>query len=161
MIIQNFKLNASFFSNKNWGISHLLWISLLAIVWLGSLGWRHLIPSDEGRYAEIAREMLVNGNWIVPRYNGYLYFEKPPLQMWATAFTFQLFGLGEWQARLWTGLTSFFSILLVGFTVYKIWGIRAGTITALVLASSPLWIIGGHFNSLDMGIAFFMSAALC
>jgi 4-amino-4-deoxy-L-arabinose transferase-like glycosyltransferase len=161
MMLQNFKKNASFFSDKNWGISHLLWISLLAIVWLGSLGWRHLIPSDEGRYAEIAREMLVNGNWIVPRYNGYLYFEKPPLQMWATALTFQVFGLGEWQARLWTGLTSFFSILLVGFTVYKVWGIRAGTITALVLASSPLWIIGGHFNSLDMGIAFFMSAALC
>ena len=161
MIIQNFKTNASFLSNKNWGVSHLLWISLLAIVWLGSLGWRHLIPSDEGRYAEIAREMLVRGNWIVPRYNGYLYFEKPPLQMWANALTFQLFGLGEWQARLWTGLTSFFSILLVGFTVYRIWGIRAGTISALVLASSPLWIIGGHFNSLDMGIAFFMSAALC
>ena len=161
MIIQNFKTNASFLSNKNWGVSHLLWISLLAIVWLGSLGWRHLIPSDEGRYAEIAREMLVSGNWIVPRYNGYLYFEKPPLQMWANALTFQLFGLGEWQARLWTGLTSFFSILLVGFTVYRIWGIRAGTISALVLASSPLWIIGGHFNSLDMGIAFFMSAALC
>ena len=161
MIIQNFKTNASFLSNKNWGISHLLWISLLAIVWLGSLAWRHLIPSDEGRYAEIAREMLESGNWIVPRYNGYLYFEKPPLQMWANALTFQLFGLGEWQARLWTGLTSFFSILLVGFTVYRIWGIRAGTISALVLASSPLWIIGGHFNSLDMGIAFFMSAALC
>ena len=161
MIIQNFKTNVSFLSNKNWGVSHLLWISLLAIVWLGSLGWRHLIPSDEGRYAEIAREMLVSGNWIVPRYNGYLYFEKPPLQMWANALTFQLFGLGEWQARLWTGLTSFFSILLVGFTVYRIWGIRAGTISALVLASSPLWIIGGHFNSLDMGIAFFMSAALC
>ena len=161
MIIQNFKKNASFLSNKNWGIGHLVWISLLAVIWLGSLGWRHLIPSDEGRYAEIAREMLVSGNWIVPRYNGYLYFEKPPLQMWANALTFQLFGLGEWQARLWTGLTSFFSILLVGFTVYRIWGIRAGTISALVLASSPLWIIGGHFNSLDMGIAFFMSAALC
>jgi 4-amino-4-deoxy-L-arabinose transferase-like glycosyltransferase len=161
MIIPNFKTNASLFSNTNWGISHLVWISLLAIVWLGSLGWRHLIPSDEGRYAEIAREMLVSGNWIVPRYNGYLYFEKPPLQMWANALTFQLFGLGEWQARLWTGLTSFFSILMVGFTVYKIWGGRAGTISALVLASCPLWVIGGHFNSLDMGIAFFMSAALC
>ena len=161
MIIQNFKTSASFFSNKNWGMSHLIWISLLAIVWLGSLGWRHLIPSDEGRYAEIAREILLSGNWVVPRYNGYLYFEKPPLQMWATAFTFQLFGLGEWQARLWTGLTSLFTILLVGYTAYRLWGIRAGTITALVLASSPLWIIGGHFNSLDMGIAFFMSAALC
>ena len=156
-----FNKNASFFSNTSWGISHILWIIILAIVWLGSLGWRHLLPSDEGRYAEIAREMLLSGDWIVPRYNEYLYFEKPPLQMWATALIFKFFGLGEWQVRAWSGLTSFLTIILIGFTSFRLWGIRAGTISALVLASCPLWIIGGHFNSLDMGMAFFMSGSLC
>ena len=156
-----FKISATFFSNKNWGITHLVWILILALVWLGCLGLRHLIPSDEGRYAEIAREMLVSGNWLTPRYNDYLYFEKPPLQMWATAFIFKVFGLGEWQARAWSGLTSFANIIFVGYTSYRLWGVRAGTISALVLASCPLWIIGGHFNSLDMGMAFFMSSALC
>jgi 4-amino-4-deoxy-L-arabinose transferase-like glycosyltransferase len=156
-----FKISATFFSNKNWGITHLVWILILALVWLGCLGFRHLIPSDEGRYAEIAREMLVSGNWLTPRYNDYLYFEKPPLQMWATAFIFKIFGLGEWQARSWSGLTSFANIVFVGYTSYRLWGVRAGTISALVLASCPLWVIGGHFNSLDMGMAFFMSSALC
>ena len=161
MNFRSFKSSASLFSNKSWSAQHLLWLGLLSIIWLGTLGWRHLIPSDEGRYAEIAREMFISGNWIVPRYNDYLYFEKPPLQMWATALAFQLFGIGDWQARLWSGLTSLLSIVLVGVTCRRIWGFRVGTISALILASSPLWIIGGHFNSLDMGVAFFMSSALC
>lgn len=134
---------------------------ILALVWLGTLGFRHLIPSDEGRYAEIAREMLVSGNWLVPKYNDYLYFEKPPLHLWMTAFAFKLFGLGEWQARLWSGLTSLAGIFFFSYTASKVWGARVGQLTAMILASSPLWILGGHFNSLDMGMAFFMGSTLC
>ena len=50
---------------------------------------RHLLPSDEGRYAEIAREMVASGDWVTIRYNGVKYFEKPPLQMWMTALAFE------------------------------------------------------------------------
>ena len=140
----------------------LIWIGLvlLALVWFGTLNYRHLIPSDEGRYAEIAREMLVSGDWLTPRYNDYKYFEKPPLQMWATALAFKLFGLGEWQARLWSGLTSFLTILFTGLTAGALFGKRAGWLSAVILAASPIWILSGHFNSLDMGIAATMSFAL-
>lgn len=134
---------------------------IFALLWFGTLNYRHLIPSDEGRYAEIAREMLVTGDWITPRYNGYLYFEKPPLQIWMTAIAFKLFGVGEWQARLWTALTGFGTILLVGFTGARIYSPRAGWLAALVLASSPMWVISGHMNSLDMGLSAFLVAALC
>lgn len=139
----------------------LLLVIIYALLWFGTLNYRHLIPSDEGRYAEIAREMLVTGDWITPRYNGYKYFEKPPLQAWATAATFQVFGIGDWQARLWTALTGFFTILLVGFTGAQIYNARAGWLAAVVLASSPMWVISGHFNSLDMGLSAFLVAALC
>jgi 4-amino-4-deoxy-L-arabinose transferase-like glycosyltransferase len=81
--------------------------ALYALVWFASLDYRHLIPSDEGRYAEIAREMLVSGDWISPRYHDYKYFFKPPLQLWATVIAFDWFGVGEWQARLWGALTGF------------------------------------------------------
>ena len=64
-------------------VSILILVLIYAVLWFGALNYRHLIPSDEGRYAEIAREMLVTGDWVTPRYNGYKYFEKPPLQIWA------------------------------------------------------------------------------
>lgn len=139
----------------------LILILIYALLWFGTLDYRHLIPSDEGRYAEISREMLVTGDWVTPRYNGYKYFEKPPLQIWATATAFNLFGIGEWQARLWTALTGFLTILFIGFTGARIYNARAGWIAALVLASSPMWVIGGHINSLDMGLSAFLVAALC
>jgi 4-amino-4-deoxy-L-arabinose transferase-like glycosyltransferase len=140
----------------------LLLIALIyGLIWFGTLNYRHLIPSDEGRYAEMAREMLVTGDWITPRYNGYKYFEKPPLQVWATAIAFQVFGLGEWQARLWSALTGFLTILLIGFTGARIFNPRAGWLSALVLASCPMWVISGHFNSLDMALSAFLVSALC
>ena len=139
----------------------LLLVLIYGLIWFGTLQYRHLIPSDEGRYAEMAREMLVTGDWITPRYNGYQYFEKPPLQVWVTASAFSLFGIGDWQARLWTALTGFLTILAIGFTGAKVYGQRAGFLAALVLASSPMWIIGGHINSLDMGLSAFLAGALC
>ncbi len=142
-------------------VSVLILALVYALLWFGTLNYRHLIPSDEGRYAEIAREMLVTGDWITPRYNGYKYFEKPPLQIWATASAFSVFGVGDWQARLWTALTGFFTIVLIGFTGARIYSARAGWLAAIALASSPMWVIGGHMNSLDMGLSAFLVAALC
>ena len=142
--------------------SKILLLALIyALLWFGTLNYRHLIPSDEGRYAEMAREMLVTGDWVTPRYNGYKYFEKPPLQVWATALAFKAFGIGDWQARLWTALTGFLTIIAVGLTSAKLYGSRAGFLSAAVLASSPMWIISGHMNSLDMGLSAFLVAALC
>lgn len=138
-----------------------LLVVALAIVWFVPLGWRHLVPSDEGRYAEMAREMFTAGDWITPRYNGYKYFEKPPLQTWANALTFACFGIGAWQARLYTALTGFLGVLLAGFTGTRVFGAKAGFCAALALACAPYWIAMGHFNTLDMGLSFWMELALC
>src|SRR3954451_8767302 len=88
-------------------------IVVLALAWFAGLEFRGLIQPDEGRSAEISREMLVSGDWIAPSLNGLKYFEKPPLQYWATAASFALFGEDEWTARLWTGLTGVLGGLLV------------------------------------------------
>ncbi|AOJ25017.1 glycosyltransferase family 39 protein [Burkholderia seminalis] len=142
-------------------ITLVLLIVALAIVWFAPLGLRHLIPSDEGRYAEMAREMFVTGDWITPRYNGYKYFEKPPLQTWLNALTFAWFGIGEWQARLYTAVASFAGVLLVGYTGARLFNPLSGFLAAVVLASSPYWNLMGHFNALDMGLAFWMALSLC
>ncbi len=139
----------------------LLIVIALALIWFGPLGLRHLIPSDEGRYAEMAREMFVSGDWITPRYDGYKYFEKPPMQTWMNALTFAWFGIGEWQARLYTALASFGGILLVGYTGARVFNPLAGLAAAVVLAASPYWNLMGHFNTLDTGLSFWMAVTLC
>lgn len=141
----------------------LVWGLIIAfiILWFYSLGARTLVPTDEGRYAEMAREMVATGNWITPRLNGIKYFEKPPLQTWMNALTFKLFGLGEWQARLWTGLCGLLGIVLVAHTGRKLFSERIGFTAAVVLASSFFWMALSHINTLDMGLSGMMTLALC
>src|SRR4051794_9066075 len=103
------------------------------LVSLYVLSLRTLVPPDEGRYAEMAREMFASGDWITTRLDGIKYFEKPPLQAWMNALTFTLFGVGEWQARLWTGLCGIGGVLLTAYTTSRVCGGRAGLYAALVL----------------------------
>jgi 4-amino-4-deoxy-L-arabinose transferase-like glycosyltransferase len=142
-------------------IAIMLLVAALALVWFAPLGWRHLVPSDEGRYAEMAREMFVTGDWITPRYNGYKYFEKPPLQTWMNALTFAWFGIGAWQARLYTAVAGFAGVIAAGYTGARLFNPAAGFAAALVLASAPYWQLMGHFNTLDMGLSFWMELTLC
>lgn len=130
-------------------------------IWFYMLGARTLVPTDEGRYAEMAREMLATGDWITLRLNGIKYFEKPPLQNWMNALTFAAFGLGDWQARLWTGLSGLIGIVAVGYTGRKIFTPRVGTIAAIVLGSSFYWAGMGHINSLDMGLSGMLAVTMC
>ncbi len=139
----------------------ILLAAIFAVIWFAQLNIRHLIPSDEGRYAEMAREMLASGDWLAPHYNGYLYFEKPPLQTWINAASFAWLGIGDWQARLYTALCSFFGVLLIGLTGARVFNPRVGLYAALTLGSSPYWNLLGHFNVLDMGLAFWMQTCLC
>ncbi len=139
-----------------------LWLLAAAFlaVWLGTLGYRHLIPTDEGRYAEIAREMFTTGDWVTIRYNALKYFEKPPLQIWGTALAYTLFGVGDWQARLFTALSGIAGLVFTMLAAARWWGKRTAVITGLVLVSAPMWNVGAHFNSLDMGVAGCMTMAL-
>ena len=137
-----------------------LLLFLFFIVWFCNLGYRSLVRPDEGRYAEIAREMAVTGDWVTPRLNGIKYFEKPPLQYWATAAAYNAFGEHEWTARLWSALTGFFGVLMVGFAGMRLFGRRAGFFSALVLASSVLYAAIGHINTLDMGVTFCLTLGL-
>ena len=72
-----------------------------ALIWFANLDYRRLIHPDEGRYAEIPREMVASGDWLTPRLDGIKYFEKPALQYWLTAAAYETFVIRQWTARLW------------------------------------------------------------
>lgn len=135
--------------------------AVFAIATLYLLCVRTLVPPDEGRYAEMAREMFVSGDWVTTRLNGIKYFEKPPLQTWMNALSFTLFGLGDWQARLWTGLCGVLGVLLTGYTGSKVFNHRVGFYAALVLGSCFYWVACSQIDSLDMGLSGMMTIALC
>ena len=136
-----------------------LWL-LLAIVWFGTLGIRPLYKADESRYGEISREMVTSGDWITPRLNGFKYFEKPPLQYWASAAFFQVFGQHDWVARLWSALLGVAGIAMVFYCANRLFGPPGGLYAAAIMAGSPLYVLLGQVNTLDMGVAFFLSAAI-
>ena len=140
--------------------THWILLAVFAGLWFCNLGYRHLVRPDEGRYAEIPREMVASGDWVTPRLNGLKYFEKPALQYWATAAAFSALGTNEWAARLWTGLTGFLGVLLVFRAGNRLFGPPVGFYGAAVLASSALYVAIGHLLTLDMGLTFFMSLSV-
>ena len=129
------------------------------LIWCGNLEYRKLSLSDEGRYSEIPRYMAHSGDWVTPRLNGIKYFEKPPLQYWATAAAYTVFGEHHWTARLWPALTGLLGAFLMYYTGARLYGSTVGLYTALVLASSVLYAGMAHILTLDMGLAFFLTVA--
>lgn len=136
-----------------------LWL-LLAVLWFGTLGIRPLYKADESRYAEISREMVATGDWLTPRLNGFKYFEKPPLQYWTTAAFFSLLGESDWVARLWTALIGFAGIALTFHAGNRLFGPPTGLYAAAILAGSPLYVVLGQVNTLDMSVSVFLAAAI-
>jgi 4-amino-4-deoxy-L-arabinose transferase-like glycosyltransferase len=146
---------------KNISNKQLWWLVIaVALIWFANFEYRKLIKPDEGRYAEIPREMVVSGDWTTPRLNGLKYFEKPPLQYWATATAYTVFGEHQWTSRLWTGLTGFAGILLVWFAGLRLFGREAANYAAILLGSSMLYVLMGHINTLDMGVTFFITLGI-
>ena len=119
---------------------------------------RPLANPDEGRYSEISREMVASGDWVTPRLDGIKYFEKPPLQYWATAVAFEAFGAGERSARLYVWFAGFATLLIVGFTGTRILGVETGLAAMLALVASPYFMAMGAIVTLDMGLTLWTTA---
>jgi 4-amino-4-deoxy-L-arabinose transferase-like glycosyltransferase len=144
-------------SRSRWIASAFL---ICALIWFAGLEYRGLFMPDEGRYADIAREMLDADDWVTPRLNGIKYLEKPPLQYWATAGAFSVLGVDEWTARLWPAYTGFLGIALTAFAGFRLAPRSPWLPTALTLAGCWGYFLGAQFLTLDMGLTFFLTAAM-
>ncbi len=116
-----------------WGL-----LALAFVVRLLTLGAYPLTDNTEARYAEIARKMVETGDWIVPQIDyGVPFWGKPPLSMWLTALSYELFGVHAFAARLPSLLLTFAVCLLLGRA--GVWrgdpefGLRAAVVCATSL----------------------------
>ena len=141
-----------------------MWVWLaLAIVWFTlcfRLGHLPLIAPDEGRNAEVAREMKESGAWLVPTYNGLDYLDKPSFYFKAVAFSLTVFGNNETAARI---PSAAFGIALAGLAFAfcrKIYGTRCGLLAVIVIATMPLYLINARTVIFDMALAFFVCGAI-
>jgi 4-amino-4-deoxy-L-arabinose transferase-like glycosyltransferase len=133
---------------------------LLIAVWLATLANRPLFNPDEGRYAEIPREMLSGGDWVIPHLDGLDYIEKPPLQYWATATMYRLFGVSEFAARLYTALTALGTVALVGLLGTRLGGRDTGWRAAAIASGMVMMVVLGQLVTLDMSLTFYMTASM-
>jgi 4-amino-4-deoxy-L-arabinose transferase-like glycosyltransferase len=133
---------------------------LLVAVWLATLANRPLFNPDEGRYAEIPREMLSGGDWVIPHLDGLDYIEKPPLQYWATATMYRLFGVSEFAARLYTALTALGTVALVGLLGTRLGGRDTGWRAAAIASGMVMMVVLGQLVTLDMSLTFYMTAGM-
>jgi 4-amino-4-deoxy-L-arabinose transferase-like glycosyltransferase len=128
-----------------------------AAIWLITLGFRGLYNPDEGRYAEIPREMLASGDWVVPRLNDLVYIEKPPLQYWFTALSEAVFGRNDWAVRLYTGLCALATVYALWTLIRREWGRAAAARGAIMLGSALWFVLLGHQVTLDTSLTLFMT----
>ncbi len=124
------------------------------------LGGRGLNEPDEGRYSEMGREMVVTGDWLVPRLNGVPHYAKPPWIYWCIAASLKVFGMNEWAARLPSALAALVTALLVFDLGRRMGGTRAGIFSALALTSSLLFFVVARLISPDMMLTACITTAL-
>ncbi len=127
------------------------------VIFFWRLGVPGLMDPDEGRYAEIAREFFVSGDWLIPHLNLVPYLEKPPLVYWLTALSFGGLGYTELAARLPAALSALGGILLAYGLGRAFWGPAPGFFSAVVLATCGGYVALARLLTLDMTLAFFLN----
>ena len=116
-----------------------------------NLGTRGLNEPDEGRYANIAHEMLAGGHgWWEPHMSGFAHFDKPPLVYWFTAGSFKVFGENEWAARLPCLLGALMTLVGLGWTAYRRHGEHVAWWSVLFCGTAGQFWLLARFLTPDM-----------
>jgi len=147
-------------SARSWLIDGIFVVTLLGIFYALWIGSHALFTPDEGRYSEVAREMIATGDYITPRLNGVSFLDKPILYYWLQASAIQLFGLKEWALRFWPAFIGVLGCLLTYVTGRALFNRRTGILSAIILATSPLYYGAAHYANLDLEVAVLISTTL-
>ena len=140
-------------------IPHLYWLAFVAslaivLLYLWGLGGYGFLDPDEGMYAEIAREMLASGDWLIPRFNGVPYVEKPPLLYWLTAGTYAVLGSSEFSARLWKVVPILGTMVVTYGLGRRLFSEGIGMLSSLLLATTLGVFLFSRISQMDPLLVF-------
>ena len=130
----------------------MLALSVIALgfIFLYHLGLPALLDSDETRYADMARGMLLSKDFVTPYLDGRIFWDKPPLFFWLLCFSYKCLGISEFSVRIPSVLSALTAILALFFAVKKTATTRVAIISAMILATSVEFVIFAKVSILDM-----------
>ncbi len=142
-------------------ITHLIAILLFSFIFFfNGIGSYSLKEPDEGRYAEIPREMTELHDYVVPYLNYTRYFEKPPLFYWAVALSYKVFGTNEWAVRFPNSLSAFLCVLAAYLLGRRWFGSQIAFIASAILMSSVGFFAMSRIVTLDMFFTLWLFLSL-
>ncbi len=137
---------------------------MLVLVAAVALGWNlsgyRLFDPDEGRNAEVAREMAHSNDYVVPHLDGLPYLDKPIVYFAAAAAMMELFGPTEAAARLPAYLATLATIALLVRFARRRWGDEAGWLAGLAYATMVLPLAYARTAIFDSTLTLCTTAAI-
>lgn len=134
-------------------------LSALAIWLLVTLGIRPLLLPDEGRYANVAREML-HSDLLVPTLNGLPFFHKPPLLYWLDMVAMRLTDITPFAGRFGSMVGAWLMGAGLYFAMRRWHGVRSATIALLLTATCPFFFLAGQYANHDMLVGGLICTAI-
>ncbi|WP_417565183.1 ArnT family glycosyltransferase [Marinobacter sp.] len=137
----------------------LVLLAFAAVMIFTGIGLRSPWPADEPRFAEVAREMVASGQWLIPMRGGEFYPDKPPVFMWSIALFYWLTGNLKVAFLLPNALCSLLTLGLVFDLGTRLWNQRTGTIAVLLLLLAPQFLIQAQKAQIDAMVAAWITVA--
>ena len=145
--------------NRKWIL--LLLVLLSYPLFFYKLGDRDIWSPDEDEYVQVNREMVLDGHWIYPTANGQPYNIKPPLFNWLGSAFAKLNGeVTEHTSRLPSALAASAGLIILYLMGSKLFGHRAGLLSALIIGTTPIYIEFGRWIQINMISTVLLTATL-